>query len=138
MFVCLLSYCYRSGKEQTKIRDRVLLNKLRFQGEVLDVKTSGNHSFGILLLKLDYITIGEFSDTLLKNGIYPYKMKDGKAELYAGISTGIQKGDKVIVDSDKKKAFYYYIKDNKHCEGDFGVITNPFDIDYVKKNSAFK
>lgn len=138
VFVCLVSYCYHSGKDRTQIRDQVMLNNLLLQGEVLEVKTSRNHSFGILLLKLDSVNTGKFVDTSLREGIYPYKVKDGKAEVYAGIPAGIQKGDKVVVDSDKKMAFYHYTKEDKHYKGDLGIVIDPSDIDYVKENTEFK
>lgn len=115
-----------------------MFNDLLLQGEVIEIKTSRNHSFGILLLELDSVNTGRFVDTLLKEGIYPYKVKARKAEVYVGIPAGIQKGDKVIVDSNKKMAFYHYIKEDKHYNGDLGVVIDPSDIDYVKENTSFK
>ncbi|WP_316820403.1 hypothetical protein [Pedobacter gandavensis] len=138
VFVCLVSYFYHSGKERTVVRDRVMFNDLLIQGEVIEIKTSRNHRFGILLLKLDSINTGRFVDTLLDEGIYPYKVKDRKAEVYVGIPAGIQKGDKVIVDSDKKMAFYHYIVEDKHYKCDLGIVIDPSDIDYIKENTAFK
>lgn len=138
VFICLVSYCYHSGKERTIVRDEVMFNDLLLQGEVIEIKTSRNHSFGILLLELDSVNTGRFVDTLLKEGIYPYKVKARKAEVYVGIPAGIQKGDKVIVDSNKKMAFYHYIKEDKHYNGDIGVVIDPSDIDYVKENTSFK
>lgn len=138
VFICLISYCHHSGKDRTIVRDEVMVNDLLLQGEVMDIKISRNHSFGILMLKLDSVNIGGFVDTLLKEGIYPYKVKDRKAEVYTGIPAGIQKGDKVIVDSDKKMAFYHYIKEDKHYKGDLGIVIDPSDMDYVKENTTFK
>lgn len=137
-FVCLVSHCYHSGKERTIKREMVLFNDLLLEGEVIGIKTSRNHSFGILILKLETINTGKFVDTLLKGCLYPYKIKDRKAELYVGIPAGIQKGDKVIVDSNKKMTFYKYIKEGKHYKGDLGVVIDPSDIDYVKENTEFE
>jgi hypothetical protein len=138
VFVSLVAYCCHSGEKRLEIRDRVMLNGLFIKGKVLAVKTSKNHSFGILLLKVDSLNTGKFADTILKEGIYPCKIAKGKAEIYVAISDGIQVGDEVIVDSDKKTASYHYIKENKHYEGYLGVVIDPYDIEYVKENTVFK
>ena len=115
-----------------------MLNKFSLQGEVLEIKTSGNHSFGILLLKINNVNIGNFKDTILNEGIFPYKVKDGNAEVYGGIPDGIQKWDKVIVHSDKKRIYYHYVIGNRTYEGYTGIIIDPYDILYVKENTLFK
>lgn len=115
-----------------------MFNDLFFQGEVLEIKSSRNHSFGILLLKLDSVNTGKFIDTLLKEGIYPYKVKGGKAEVYCGVPDGIQKGDRVVIDSGKKMAFYHYSNEAKTYKGDLSIVIDSEDIDYVKENTEFK
>jgi hypothetical protein len=92
--------------KQAVLNNRILKNDLYFQGTVLRVKTSNNHNFGILLLQLDTANKSRFVDTL-KEGIYPYKIRNGLAEIYTNVADGIQKGDQIIIDSNKQKAYYY-------------------------------
>jgi hypothetical protein len=138
VFVCLLSYCYNSGRKRTEIRDKIMLNDFLLRGEVFDIKESRNHNFGILLLKVRAVNIGCFVDTILKAGIFPYKIKGGKAEVYAGIPDGIQKGDEVSVDSDKKTVIYRYVKEDRGYEDYIGIIIDQVNIEYVKEQTTFK
>ncbi|QNK62557.1 hypothetical protein H7F33_18790 [Pedobacter sp. PAMC26386] len=104
----------------------------------MDTKISGNHSFGVLLLKVDSVEKGKFIDTLLKQGIYPYKIRGGMAEVYTCVPYNIQKGTKVVVDSDKKTVFYHYIVENKDYKGNLLVVENPYDIEYANAHAIFK
>lgn len=137
-FISLVAYCNHAAEKRMEIIDRVMQNDLVIRGKLVDTKTSSNHSFGILLLNVDSVKTGKFRDTMLEHGRYPYKIKDGKAEIYLHVPYGIQKGDQVIIDSDKKTAFYHYSRGNKVYTGDLGVVVDPYDIDYVKENTIFK
>lgn len=115
-----------------------MLNRLVIKGRVLNIKTSGNHNFGILLLEVDSINIADFVDTVLKEGIYPYKIKNDKAEVYLNVPDGLKEGDEAIVNSDKKTVVYYYKAENRRAESDIWVINDPYNIEYVKENTLFK
>ncbi|OOQ59683.1 hypothetical protein [Mucilaginibacter pedocola] len=111
--------------------NKFLKNKVVFSGHVLSTKVSGNHAFGVMLLQVDSSNVESFTDTL-KKGIYPYKIKDGKAELYVRVHD-IDKGDVVKVISDSLA--YYYVNKHEKLVGDLGVITYNGDIEFAKENS---
>jgi len=138
LFISLMKYLYHSDKKKGKIEDKYMANGLFIKGEVLEVKKSKNHVFGILLLKVNSLNTGKFIDTPLNKSIYPYKIKNGEAEIYVPIPYGIQKGDKVIIDSDKKIAHYHFVSKNKQDEGNLEIVTEPHDLIYVKNNTTFK
>lgn len=142
VFFILIYRSCKSGKAENEIRNRVLYNNFFLKGEVLDVKTSGNHGFGIVLIRIDSINSGRFPDTLLKNGlqtaIYPYKVRYGKAEIYIS-SYPLKKGDQLILDSDKKELSYTNSNENKRLEKRaISVIIDPIDMDFVKENTVLK
>lgn len=138
VFVSLLAYCYHSGEERMDKSNQVMSNNLMIKGRILDIKISGNHNFGILLLKVDSANIRKFVDTQLQGGIYPYKIKNGRAEIYLNVPDGLQNGDEAIVDSDKKTVFYHYKAENRHAESNLLVVDDPYNIEYVKENTVFK
>lgn len=139
LFVVFLFFvlrdCSKSSKVRTEKRDSAMTNGLEFKGDVTAIHTSRNHSFGVISINIDRIDMGNFVDTALKGGIYPYKIKGGKAELYGIIPDGIQTGDSITVISSKKKAIYYYIVSKERYEGYIGVVVDPNDIEYAKNNS---
>jgi hypothetical protein len=132
----MVTCTYHCGEMQEKETDSILKNNVFIKGNVLSIKQSNNHDFGIILLDVDSANVKEFIDTL-KNGFYPYRVEHGKAELYATISDGISIGDKVIINSNERKATYYYHKSNQRFEGFLNVITG-FNLEYVKENTSFK
>lgn len=118
-------------------QDKLLNNNVFIRGEVASIKTSHNHAFGIILLKLDSTNIRQFVDTL-RTGIYPYKIKAGRAEVYTHVPDGILIGDKVTLTSNSKSLVYYYVKSKQRFEGTISVITYSDDVDYVKQNSVLQ
>ena len=142
VFFTLIYRSCKSGKAENEVRNSVLHNNFFLKGKVLNVKTSGNHGFGIVLIRIDSINPGIFPDTLLKNGlqkaIYPYKVRYGKAEIYIS-SYAFKKGDEVTLDSDKKEVTYVNANKNKHSEKTgLKIIIDPVDIDFVKENAILK
>ncbi|WP_342333313.1 hypothetical protein [Pedobacter sp. FW305-3-2-15-E-R2A2] len=63
VFFTLIYRSYQSGKVENEVRNRILHNNFFVKGEVLNVTTSGNHGFGIVLIRIDNINSGRFPDT---------------------------------------------------------------------------
>lgn len=137
VFVGIVISIYYFNMAAVKKQDRILQNNLFIQGRVLTTKTSTNHSFGIISLDLDTANVKEFNDTV-DTFIYPYKIKNGKAEVYTFIPDGISKGDKVTVNSNEKKAIYFDMNSNQRFEGSIKIITDKDDIEYVKENTDLR
>lgn len=137
VFTCLIALIYYFNRETTNRNDKILKNNIFIKGRVSDIKTSTNHAFGIILLSLDSANIKSFNDSL-KAGIYPYKIENGKAELYTSIPDGISKGDIVIVNSNDQKEIYYYLKTKHRFKGSLQIVTDDLNVEFVKKNAIFK
>ncbi|MFY7816403.1 MAG: hypothetical protein ACOVRK_14575 [Chryseobacterium taeanense] len=135
VFVGMVIYFKKTGTEEYAEKNKVLKNGVIFDGIVTDIKISRNHSFGILTLDIANSNVKNFSKKL-KEGIYPYQIKDKQAEIYLPIFTERQIGDSVKLISDKE-IIYYNGKKSKD-EGEVYIITNPTDIDFVKENTMFK
>jgi len=137
VFVGMIIYLKKTGKEEYTEKNKVLENNVNFSGQVIDIKQSNNHAFGIISLQITQSSVKEFNDKL-KNGIYPYRIQGNIAELYTIIPDGIQEGDIVDLKSKEKNSHFYYVKTKQKSEGYIWVITEPLDIAFVKKNTIFK
>ena len=115
-----------------------LNNNLKISGEIIDIKVSNNHCFGIMYLHVDSLYVGNFRDTILKEGIYPYKIKNNNAELYMSIPGESKIGEKVIIDSNKKTVFHTLLNGSMREYDDLSIITNPINIRYVAENSKLR
>lgn len=134
VFVGLVLYVTKAGTKEYDKQSQVLKNGVVLEGFVTDIKKSRNHGFGILTVNVSNSTVKEFSKEL-KQGIYPYQIKDKKAEIYLPIYIERQIGDHVQLISDRQ--IIYYKGKKTEDEGEVYIITNPSDIDFVKKNSVF-
>ncbi len=135
VFICIVICVYYFDNGNSEKRDNLLKNDLFLRGQVLNIKTSNNHAFGIILLVLDSCNVKRFSDT---TDTFPYKVTAGKAEVYTFIPDGLSIGDEVIVASNTKSATYYYTKTKRKSKGSIKIITNDGDIDYIKKSTMLK
>jgi len=102
------------------------------EGFVTDIKKSSNHGFGILTVYVSNSTVKEFSKEL-KQGIYPYQIKDKKAEIYLPIYVERRIGDRVKLISDRQ--IIYYKGEKTKDDGEVYIITNTSDVNFVKENS---
>lgn len=134
VFIGLVLYVTTTGSKEGDEQNKVLKNGVTFEGYVTDIKKSNNHSFGILTVNVSGSTVKEFSKEL-KQGIYPYQIRDKKAEIYLPIYIERQIGDHIQLISDRQ--IIYYKGKNTKDEGEVYIITNPSDVDFVKENSMF-
>jgi hypothetical protein len=131
-------YLFNKAEEKRSARSSAILkNNFYMKGTVLTVKKSRNHDFGIILLHVRSSSSKLFNDTLNKS-IYPYKVIGSKAELYTIIPDGVKDGDEVVVDSNKETAYYNHVKTKEHDEEYISIVNDPYNLDYVKENTAFK
>ncbi|MDO5614807.1 MAG: hypothetical protein Q4G16_01360 [Cruoricaptor ignavus] len=112
-----------------------LYNNVEFEGYVTNFERSNNHSFGIIQLKVIKSNTLDF-DKKIETGIYPYKIKGDIAEIYCTVSVDRKKGDVVKVISNNETVYYNPERGNE--EGSIFIITDPYNIKFVKKNSSFK
>lgn len=134
VFIGIVLYVTNTGTKEYDEINKVLKNGVVFEGSVTDIKKSNNHSFGILTINVSNSTVKEFSKEL-KQGIYPYQIKDKKAEIYLPVYIEKQIGDHVKLISDRQ--IIYYKGKKTEDEGEVYVITNTSDVNFVKENSIF-
>ncbi|KMQ66547.1 hypothetical protein ACM46_03185 [Chryseobacterium angstadtii] len=135
VFIGLVLYVTKTGAKEYADENSILKNGVVFEGTVIDIKRSNNHSFGILRINVIHSTVKEFSEQP-KQGIYPYRIKDKKAEIYLPIYVGRQIGDHVKLISDKQ--IIDYKGKNTEDQGEVYIITDASDINFVKENTLFK
>jgi hypothetical protein len=134
VFIGMVVFITRTGAKEYTEENKVLKNGIVFEGTITDIKRSNNHSFGILTVNISNLTVKEFSKKL-KYGIYPYQIKDRKAEIYLPIFIERQVGDHVKLISNEQ--MIYYNSKKSEDNGEVSIITNASDIDFVKENSIF-
>lgn len=133
-FYLIFYYNQKSGEETIKLNDS-LNNNVLFEGVVVRIQKSTNHAFGIITLKHVRSSVDKFNKQI-KGGIYPYRVTGDSAELYCTVSVDRKLGDSVKVVS-KDLTIYYNPQKSKE-EGSLYVITDPYNIEYVKENTVFK
>lgn len=134
VFIGLVLYITNEETKEYDKQNQALKNGVVFEGLITGIKKSNNHSFGVLTLSVFKSNFKEFSEEL-KEGMYPYQIKDRKAEIYLPIYMERQIGDHVQLISDRQ--IIYYKGKNTEDKGEVYIITDPSDIDFVKKNSIF-
>lgn len=135
VFISMVFYCNRQSDKKTKNSDDLLNNSIVFEGTITKFQASTNHAFGIIQLKLIRSSIKEF-DKEIKEGIYPYKIKGDTAELYCTVSIERKLGD--LVKFVSKDHTIYFNPQNSKDEGSLFIITDPYNISFVKENTVFK
>lgn len=119
------------NKEKIK-SDNLLINNIKFSGEIVDLKVSGNHLFGIIRLKVDSTNTKMFLPSDVN--MYPYRIKDSIAEIYHYVSHDLKKGIKVKVDSDKK-IISFYDRDIFMYDLDMWIVTEKENIKFIRNNT---
>jgi len=133
--IAVVIYYNRSSDVAMKKSSEYLHNNVEFEGCVTGFEQSDNHAFGVIHLKLTKSNTPEFNK-IIKNGIYPYRIKGDIAELYCTVSVERKKGDIVKLVSNEQ-TIYYNPQDSKE-EGSLFIITDTYNIAFVKKNTMFK
>jgi len=134
-FVAVIIYYNKSSDTTIKQSERYLRNNIEFEGYVIGFEQSDNHAFGVIHLKLTKSNTQEFNK-VIKKGIYPYRIKGDIAEVYCTVSVERKRGDIVKLISEAQTV--YYNPQNSKEEGSIFIITDPYNIDFVKKHTIFK
>ncbi|KUY30523.1 hypothetical protein ATB96_14930 [Elizabethkingia ursingii] len=134
-FIGIIIYYTKSSDIAMKESAEYLRNNVEFEGYVTGFEQSNNHAFGIIRLQLTKWNTQNFNREI-KEGIFPYRIEEGVAELYCTVSVERKKGDIVNLISNKQ-TIYYNPQDSKE-EGNIYIITDPVDINFVRKNTEFK
>ncbi|MBL3549459.1 hypothetical protein [Chryseobacterium sp. KMC2] len=134
-FVVVIIYYNKSSDVVMKQSVDYLRNNIEFVGYVTGFEQSDNHAFGVIHLKLTKSNTQEFNK-IIKGGIYPYRIKGDIAELYCTVSVERKKGD--IVKLISKEQTIYYNPQNTKEEGSIFIITDPYNINFVKEHTVFK
>lgn len=137
IFISITVYFNSNSDKKWEDLDKYLDNNVLFEGVVMNVKQSNNHAFGIIQLKLTKSNIKEFNK-VIKEGIYPYRIKGDVGELYTAIPDGLKKFDFFIVDSNSHKYKFEYKKERKIYNSVIYIIIDTYDIDFVKDNTIFR
>lgn len=135
VLVAVVIYYNRSSDVAMKKSSEHLHNNVEFEGYVTGFEKSDNHAFGIIHLKLTKSNTPEFNK-VIKEGIYPYRIKGDIAELYCTVSVERKKGDIVKLISNEQTVYYnpQYSKE----EGSVFIITDTYNIAFVNEHTAFK
>lgn len=135
VLVAVVIYYNRSSDAAMKKSSEYLHNNVEFEGYVTGFEQSDNHAFGVIHLKLTKSNTLEFNK-IIKNGIYPYRIKGDIAELYCTVSVERKKGDIIKLVSNEQTI--YYNPQNSKEEGSLFIITDTYNIAFVKENTMFK
>ncbi|SEW53521.1 hypothetical protein [Chitinophaga arvensicola] len=113
-----------------------ILNHVKFSGEIVWLKASGNHDYGIIGIKVSSASINEFYDSI-KGAIFPYRLRGEYAEFYGYVPFKAKIGNKIILDSDKRM-MDIYDNDTLIIRTDVEVSFEERNMKFVRKNSKFK
>lgn len=137
VFIVLIVYSNKIEAENAEKRDSILNNDLQFKGYVVDFRTSNNHAFGLIRLKLTESSVVTFNDNL-KKGIYPYRINGDIAEIYTTISDGLDYNDTISVNSKSHEIEFKETKNHKKFVSELYVIEDFDNIKFVKEKTEFQ
>ncbi|WP_407534689.1 hypothetical protein [Elizabethkingia miricola] len=91
----------KAAEEQEKYEAPFFQNHITIKGVVDSLYDSGDHCFGIIYLKHFKSNVKKFNP--FQKDVFPYAIQGNECEIYSWTCLhDIQKGDSVILDSDKK------------------------------------
>ena len=134
-FICSILYYNKKSTKETIVLNNVLNNNVCFEGTVMKIKKSTNHAFGIITLNHVTSSVNKFNKEI-KDGIYPYRINGDTAEVYCTVSVDRKLGDSVKVISKNQTIYYNSQKSSE--EGSLYIITDAYNIDFVKENNIFR
>ena len=129
---------YTADADNRRIIEKPLRNHVAFTGQVLAFNISGNHSFGIIKIKV--VKSNKSKVIVLyknKNILFPYRIEGGYAEFYGYISLDIKINQTVKLNSDEK-LMVFYDRDLKLAKTNVFVTSEKQNIAFIKENTSFK
>ncbi|WP_295220353.1 hypothetical protein [uncultured Chryseobacterium sp.] len=137
LFMVVLLFLGIISTDEGIKRDKILDNSVEFKGYVNDLRTSNNHRFGIIQLKLTESSVNMFNDSL-QNGIYPYKIIGDVAEIYTTLSADLDYNDTITLRSKSHEIEFESTKTHSKYISQLHVIEYSGNTDYVKEKTLFE
>ena len=135
-FLLIIIFWYKkSSEKEIQNSKNALSNNVIFKGKINYLKISENHAFGIIGLEITESNIKNFEKKLGKK-IFPYKIRNSYAEIYATVNIERKNGEIVEVVSDSSTI--YYNPQNTNELGDLFLISDPINIKFIKENTKIK
>ena len=128
---------YKSGKKKSLKNNKLLINDIEFIGLIKSYKISWNHGFTIISVDILKSNASTFNADL-KDKLFPYTLKSGKAEIYTILGERSKEiGDTIKVISNKR-LLILNLKDGKKDTIRIQMITEKPDISFITKNTSLK
>lgn len=134
-FIVFIFYFLKISDTETNISEKTLNNTVEFEGEIKYLKKSDNHAFGIIGLEITKSNIANFNNKL-NSKLFPYKIKNGHAEVYATINVDRKIGEIIKVISDSSTIYYNPKYSNE--KGSLYLISDPIKKSFIENNSKIK
>ena len=132
IFAILVYIQKKWGDEEYKKDSHLLKNNFVLKGTVDYVDFSNNHCFSVIHIKNFKSTVQVFNPKKGEN-YFPYAVEWGNAEVYVNVcSTFIDSGDSVIVDSNKRTAFFKTKSVGNH-QSDIKFVQG--ELSFIRKKS---
>jgi hypothetical protein len=114
----------------------LMLNQVRFSGQIVSLNPSRNHRFGIVGIKLQSTNSDKIAKT--KDSIlFPYRIEDHYAEVYCYVPYIARIGDSIKLDSDKR-LLEVLRNDSVIDSARVDINFDRTNIDFVNRNTKFK
>lgn len=135
ILIAVAIWYWKTSEKEERISVNALSNNVIFQGKINYLKISNNHSFGIIGIELTNTNVKYFNKNI-ENKIFPYKINNLYAEVYATVNTERKNGEIVKVISDSSTI--YYNPKNSNEVGNLFLISDPINIKFIEENTKIK
>ena len=133
--IAFIFYYLKISDRETNLSVKSLSNNVKFEGKIKYLKKSDNHAFGIIGLELTNSNITNFNKNLNAK-LFPYKIKNGYAEVYGTINVDRKIGEILNVISDSSTI--YYNPKNSNEKGSLYLISDPINKKFIENNSKIR
>ncbi|WP_226065473.1 hypothetical protein [Kaistella polysaccharea] len=133
--IIFIFYDLKISRQTSEFSDKALTNNIKFEGKIKYLKRSDNHAFGIIGVELTKSNIKNF-DRKINSNMFPYKIKNGYAEVYATVSVERKTGEIIKVISDSSTIYYNPNYSNEM--GSLFLISDPINKRFIENNSEIQ
>lgn len=133
--IIFVFYYLKISRQASEFSEKALTNNIKFEGKIKYFKRSDNHAFGIIGVELTKSNIKNFDRTINLN-MFPYKIKNGYAEVYATVSVERKTGEIIKVISDSSTIFYNPSYSNEM--GSLFLISDAVNKKFIENNSEIR
>ncbi|WP_423735643.1 hypothetical protein [Chitinophaga caseinilytica] len=136
LLACIAGVWLWSSLKEFRKNDDALNSKVKFSGEIVYIKVSGNHAYGVLGIKVASSNVPVFVDSI-SDAIFPFKIVNDYAEFYGTIILAVKEGQQVTLDTEKR-LIEIFDGEKLISRSDVAVSTEEANIRFVKTNTKFK